>query len=658
MTPFHVQCQTCQAFLRVTKPEAIGLILGCPKCNGMVEVQPPPDWADAANKAADGIGGYDAPPPVLIPPPGSKRWIVPGVAASALACTGLLSWLVWSQLREPDRPEPQPAVAAAPSVGEPKPTIDDENINPAAPASEPPKSINEPSPPAPPPEKIEPPAVTETPPPQPVQEPIVEKPTPAPPENAAQPPLEQQPTKPKLVLKPEVPAPPHPESPLHAPTLPANPAGATQATPPVEIAEKPVINNRGPDVAANEPARVVPPQPDAKPLPRTPLTAVNPKQLELTLAAVSYERVPMHAFLREMADLAHAEIGIDDEVLKRSGWRLSTPIRVKLENVTVRGALQAALRQLELDLIVRENYLWVGHAATTEAAHLTRYPIDDLVTKASADADAAALAEQVQLMVAPSAAGGDRAQWATGKLEIVPGALQITQSAAVHDELIVWFEKLRTARGLPLRTKYDPTNAQLRRFAPQRFALASRWHQAEPMLAKPITVSFLEPETLDEILDVLRRQSQAVLIWDLPALDAAGLSPETLATLVVREARFETALEQVLAPLGLTAIPVDETSLLVTTKTAAQQRLQTERYALGQLLEQRRWGDDEAAIIAGFRQEIMSRGLELPETIPLAWDRTSRTIAVNASPLLQRSLGRILAELQQKPVAAATVMKK
>ena len=629
----------------------------------MVEVQPPPDWADAtanasADKAADGIG-HAEPPPVLNAPAAGSRWVLPSVAAGALACTGLLSWLVWSQLREPDRAESQPTVAAAPSVGEVKPATADENNDPAAPVAEQPNPITEPAPSALQPQKIEPPAVAENPPP--MQEPKAEEPALALPEDAGNQQVEQQPAKPKLVLKPEVPPAPKPESPLLAQGFPANAAGTTQAKPPTEE-EKPV-QNKANDRASQEPARVVPPQPDANPLPRTPLprtplTAVNPKQLELTLASVSYERVPLHAFLREMGDLAHAEIGIDDEVLQRSGWRLTTPIRVQLENVTVRGALQAALRQLELDLIVRENYLWVGHAKTAEAVHLTRYPIDDLVGKTSADADAAVLAEQVQRMVAPNAAGSDRSQWAAGKLEIVPGVLQVTQSAAVHDELIVWFEKLRTARSLPLRTKYDPTNAQLRRFAPQRFALPSRWQLAEPLLAKPVTISYLQPDALGDILDVLQRQTQAVVIWDLPALDAAGLSPDTLATLVVRETRFETALEQVLAPLGLTAIPLDESSLLITTKTAASQRLIIERYSLGTLPDQRRWGDDEAAVIAGFRQEIMSRGLELPESIPLAWDRASRTIAVNASPLLQRSLGKILAELQQKPVAPATAMKQ
>jgi hypothetical protein len=652
VTPFHVQCQTCRAYLRVTKPEAIGLILGCPKCNGMVEVQPPPEWQDTTgevplNNATTEATSAAASPTLGETAPTSSRWVVPSIAAGALLCTGFLSWVGWTQLREPDRVEPQPIVAATtPESTQVKtPPLDEAAI---APPAEPLKIVKEQNPTVPQQESKDPPALAENPAPQ------LADPTPpaaaALPKANEQAPLELAPPKPKLVLKPEQSPPAQPEAPLFARGPEANPTGATQAAPAADVEEKPVFN-KPPEVSPPIVAPVVPPQVAAAPLPRTPLTAVNPKHLELTLASVTYDQVPLHAFLREMGELAHAEIGIDDETLQRSGWRLNTPIRVQLQNVTVRGALQSALRPLDLDLLVKENYLWIGHAAAAETTHLTRYPIDDLVNKASADTDTAELAAQVQRLVAPD-------RWAAGKLDIVPGALLVTQSAPVHDELIVWFEKLRTARGLPLRTKYDPANAQLRRFAPQRFAMTTRWRLAEPLLGKPVTASFLQPETLGEILDVFCRQTQMVLSWDLPALDAAGLSPDTLTTFTVQDARLEQALAQLLEPSGLTVVPLDETSLLVTTKTVAARRQLTERYSVGRLLELRRWGDDEAAVTAGFRQELNARGIELPETVPLAWDRASRTLAISTSPPAHRGIEKILGELQQKPVAATAVIKK
>ena len=90
----------------------------------------------------------------------------------------------------------------------------------------------------------------------------------------------------------------------------------------------------------------------------------------------------------------------------------------------------------------------------------------------------------------------------------------------------------------------------------------------------------------------------------------------------------------------------------------ASQRRITERYSLGRLAEQRRWGTDDATVTAGFRQEIVARGIELPETVPLAWDAASRTLAVNASPAIHQAIEKMLAELTLNPVAATAVIKK
>lgn len=633
------------------------MILGCPKCNGMVEVQPPADWQDTTGEVS--VADTAATTPHAIPPvlretaATSSRWVVPSIAAGALLSAGLVSWLVWSQLREPDRGEALPFVATenADSNQTKNPANNDGVTTPAVEAPvnnqvENPATAQQPA-------VTDPPAVAANPAPQAeVQTPPAAAVTPPAATDAV--PLDLAPPKPKLVLKPEEPSAVQPEAPLFARGPEAIPGAATQAKPVAEGEEKPVFAQPEPAPAEMPPpaiAPVAPPAVAAVPLPRTPLKAVNPKQLELTLAAVSYNQVPLHAFLREMSELADTQIGVDEATLFRNGWRLNTPVRLQLENVSVRGALQAVLRPLELDLVVKENYLWIGQPGADEAVHLTRYPIDDLVTKATADADAAELAAQLQRMVPTE-------RWAAGKLEIVPGALLVTQSTAVHDELIVWFEKLRVARGLPLRTKYDPANAQLRRFAPHRYALATRWQLAEPLLSKPVTASFQEPETLGQITDILRRQTDAIVLWDLPALAAAGDSPESLTTFTVGGTSLGTALEQLLDPLGMTVVPLDEMSLLLTTKTAAARRQLTERYSVGRLLEQRRWGMDEAAITVGMRQELAARGIEVAETLPLAWDRASRTLAVTASPVVHRAIEKMLDELPQKPVAATAVIKK
>ncbi|QDU97743.1 hypothetical protein Pla8534_55970 [Lignipirellula cremea] len=61
MVLFSIHCETCKAKLTVRSVDAIGQILACPKCAGMVLIQPPAGWvppddtAAAATAAASGV---------------------------------------------------------------------------------------------------------------------------------------------------------------------------------------------------------------------------------------------------------------------------------------------------------------------------------------------------------------------------------------------------------------------------------------------------------------------------------------------------------------------------------------------------------------------------------------------------------------------------
>lgn len=53
MSPFRVQCETCQARLLIRDAKLIGQIHGCPKCGGMVCLTPPVDWSEAPAEASE-----------------------------------------------------------------------------------------------------------------------------------------------------------------------------------------------------------------------------------------------------------------------------------------------------------------------------------------------------------------------------------------------------------------------------------------------------------------------------------------------------------------------------------------------------------------------------------------------------------------------------
>src|SRR5207244_4111398 len=53
MDLFAITCTTCKSRLRVRDPAAVGQILACPKCGGMVMVKPPPAWNEAGEEKSD-----------------------------------------------------------------------------------------------------------------------------------------------------------------------------------------------------------------------------------------------------------------------------------------------------------------------------------------------------------------------------------------------------------------------------------------------------------------------------------------------------------------------------------------------------------------------------------------------------------------------------
>src|SRR5436190_15307290 len=53
MDLFAITCTTCKSRLRVRDPAAIGQILACPKCGGMVMVKPPPAFNEASEQKSD-----------------------------------------------------------------------------------------------------------------------------------------------------------------------------------------------------------------------------------------------------------------------------------------------------------------------------------------------------------------------------------------------------------------------------------------------------------------------------------------------------------------------------------------------------------------------------------------------------------------------------
>ena len=199
--------------------------------------------------------------------------------------------------------------------------------------------------------------------------------------------------------------------------------------------------------------------------------------------------LPLVDFLALVSRLSTIPITIDADALAALGQSANVPVPVHLEKTNVADLLDAALEPLRLGYEVRDGQLIVGYPPA-EKLRQVKYAVPDLVGD---DAQALQqLATVVQRMIAPASwqSSGGR-----GTMNAKSGALVIAQSEPAHGEILTFCEKLRIARGLPLKSHFDPA----------RFALSTRTDKAQPLLVRPITANFYTPAPLAAVVKVVAR---------------------------------------------------------------------------------------------------------------------------------------------------------
>jgi hypothetical protein len=97
-------------------------------------------------------------------------------------------------------------------------------------------------------------------------------------------------------------------------------------------------------------------------------------------------------------------------------------------------------------------------------------------------------------------------------------------------------------------------------------------------LSRPVTLTFAPPRPLTQVLKELEVESQARVLADWPALERAGVGPETAVTLKVHEQPLSRALDGLAESRGLGWAPIDEQTLLLTTAAGAEGLWQVRSY--------------------------------------------------------------------------------
>lgn len=422
--------------------------------------------------------------------------------------------------------------------------------------------------------KTTPPAESE---PAPTTPPI----TPAPVEPASKDPAE--PTEPAAPIDPMPPA-AEEDDPLGLtkppPDAPAEPARSND--PLAKFDELIGSDREDPLVKPAEPAEAAPAAPpeadpaDATParpiLPRPPPRSVDTAaRLADPLAGIETPGTPLADFLQVISDLSTIPITLETDALPYYGLTPESPVVLKASNTTVGGALSSALAPLRLEHVKVDGHLLVRAIEPVELP-LLGFPIKDLT-----DADEtqmSELAEAMKTLVQPDAWNEAEAGGSIG-VNTAKGTLDIRQRRAVHADLLVAFEKLRTGRKLPYATgsKYDPA----------LFALSTRSAKAKARLETPVSLTFAQPTHFVRILDHLAKAGGVRILVDWRDIASAGWNADGEATLVADKQPLGAALDALLNPMDLAWRIVDGRTIQVLTPQRLADRLELEFYKVDTL---------------------------------------------------------------------------
>jgi len=627
MDLFSITCTTCKSRLRVRDEGAIGQILACPKCHGMVMVKAPEGWepgkplppprpepvagitAVVEMKKTDDTSSdanFDAIDDILENAPPKPKTPLVSVAPDA---PGL------ARPRFASHPHQPPAggysiskngQAAASAVAEP-PVV--AGGGKPAPIADAPAGDGEPIPDFRPPQRrpwhyylwlaasvfagvglaiavvvasanlfrAEPKPTAHAGAPNPAISPGQQT-IPTLPANST--PIQQ------TTAKSTDPVTPTPQPPEAGPLSPTEPSGqATKTARPTAPPKPnspfdPILEPESDPLApkteqpAIKPAAPPPAEPMEDEAPAKPaVPRPEPREVDVAarladpLAALETEGTPLADFLQVISDLSTIPITLEPDALPLAQANATSPVVLKLSSTTVGAALTAGLSRLGLEHVPSEGHVIV-RLIEPEEMKVLPYPHKDLT---GGEAAATELAELIQAVVDPPS-------WTLGEAGAtiaVEETLKIKQRRANHAQIFLLCEKLRTARKLPHASKYPPA----------LFQLDSRTKQATAKLKTPVTLNFHQPTPLVKLLAQLEQTAGVRILVDWRDIASGGWNSDALATLVVEKESLALALEKLLEPLDLAWRVVDGQTIQVVTPATLSSRNELELHAVGDVVK-------------------------------------------------------------------------
>ena len=328
---------------------------------------------------------------------------------------------------------------------------------------------------------------------------------------------------------------------------------------------------------------------------------------------------------------------LDADALRELSIAPDVPITVSVKETTIAGVLEEVLGPLELSYSIVGHQLLIGRPRADELRRV-RYNVADLAGDTPEGMNQ--FAALVHAMVDPpswkDAVGngvpsGPRAVPGAGSSRWSDGALVIEQNESAHAQMLVFCEKLRLARGVPLRSKLDPA----------RFSLEPRTAVAKAMLSRPVTVNFGRPEPLARMLAYLQSSTQAIFLVDQVALAEQRTSVETGGLLIADHQPLDQALTALVEPMDLAWRVISERTIEITTPQTAARHADVEFYRVAELLSGEAAGQQ---LIGRIERELASAAASDPSSAraTIRFDAPSHSLIVRAPQSLQLRVAALL----------------
>lgn len=303
---------------------------------------------------------------------------------------------------------------------------------------------------------------------------------------------------------------------------------------------------------------------------REQLQAATQARLAEKVASIELPDLPLRKAVSLLEALGGVWITYELEEMEAAGVSLEMPVRFRATDLRVGEILQRILEPLGLVYVVDgEDVLISRTPAARQQWQTLRYEVSDLTSPSETDPEQ--LAKLLERFVLPESwqASGGR-----GKIEVHEDLLLVYQTDLGHRRVTELLEKLRLARGLPLRI--DPNRKDL--------SLQTRLSQMRPVLERPMTANFISPTPLSEILAYLEQLAEVPILVDWVSLRAEGLQPTIPATLRAHQQPLAETLTALLERLGLTWRIAGPQLLQITTQKEAALRLEVEFYPVSETI--------------------------------------------------------------------------